>query len=64
MERDPMSPILVRVIDPSTGDTLEEKTLDNDFILLCHGRVYLDGQQYYPTTGTSVLTVKKRRVVA
>lgn len=57
-------PVLVCVLEPDTNEVLEEKTLENDFLLLCHGRRYLSGEQHYPGTGTTILTIKTRRATS
>lgn len=49
--------VKVTVSDPATGEVLEEKVLDNDYVLICAGRTYLDGTQA-SFNGTHVLTVK------
>lgn len=55
----PEAPIKVTVTDPESGEVLDERTLADDYLILCHGRSYLAREQHYPTTGTSVLTVKR-----
>lgn len=54
-------PIKVTVTDPDTGEVLGERTLENDYVIICAGSRYLDGVQQYPAKGTTVLTVKTRR---
>lgn len=53
-------PVRVEVIDPVSGDVLSEYDLKNDFVLICHGSSYLYGEQHYTTTGTTILTIKRR----
>lgn len=50
-------PIKVTVSDPASGEVLEERIVDNDFMLICAGNRYLNGVQAYGN-GTQVLTVK------
>lgn len=51
-------PIKVTVSDPETGAVLEERILDNDFIVLCAGDRYLYNVQAH-ANGTQVVTVKR-----
>jgi len=53
-------PIKVTVSDPETGAVLEERLLDNDFIVLCAGNRYLHSVQAHGN-GTQVVTVKVDR---
>jgi hypothetical protein len=50
-------PIKVTVSDPETGEVLESKIVENDFIILCAGNAYLDNAQIH-SNGTTMLTVK------
>lgn len=52
-------PIKVTVSDPATGEVLESRILDNDFMVLCAGNRYIDSVQAHGN-GTQVLTVKRR----
>lgn len=54
----PPGPIKVTVSDPDTGEVLGERVIEDDYVLICNGRSYLDGMQTY-ANGTHVLTVKK-----
>lgn len=38
-------PVKVTVSDPETGEVLEERTVDNDYFLLCAGRRYVKNIQ-------------------
>lgn len=49
--------IRVTVSDPKTGEVLGERTIQNDYILICAGNRYLDGQVHH-ANGTVVLTLK------
>lgn len=49
--------IKITVSDPATGEVLDEKVLDNEYLLICAGKTYLDGTQA-SFNGTHVLTVK------
>lgn len=49
--------IKVTVSDPATGEVLSEREIDDDYVLICAGRTYLDGTQA-SFNGTHVLTVK------
>lgn len=49
--------IEVTVTDPATGEVLGRKIIENDYLLICAGRVRLKGTTAYPTTGTHVLTI-------
>jgi hypothetical protein len=51
-------PIKVTVSDPGTGEVLEERVLDDDYLVLCAGNRYLDSVQAH-ANGTHVLTVKR-----
>jgi hypothetical protein len=48
--------IQVTVLDLETGDA-EDKTLDNDWLLITAGNRYMAGVQTYKN-GTAVITVK------
>lgn len=50
--------IRVTVEDLATGDT-ETKVIRDDWVLICDGRVYLDGLQEWPKSGTVQLTIKR-----
>jgi hypothetical protein len=50
--------IEVTVHDTETGET-ETKTLDDDWLLITAGKVYLAHTQAYLSTGTTVLTIKE-----
>lgn len=54
-------PIKVTVTDPTTGEVLAERVIENDYVVLCAGNRYVDGVQQYPKAGTTVLTVKTER---
>lgn len=43
-------PIKVTISDPATGDVLEEKIIDNDYVLICAGNRYLKSIQRMGTT--------------
>lgn len=49
--------IQITVLDLETGD-IETKTIENDWVLICHGNKYLSHTSQYPTKGTVVLTIK------
>lgn len=38
-------PIKVTVSDPETGEVLEEKIVDNDYVIICAGRRYVKSMQ-------------------
>lgn len=50
--------ITVTVRDNDTGET-EEQTIEDDYIVVTHGKVNLANAQVYPSTGTVVLTLKR-----
>lgn len=50
-------PIKVTVTDPDTGEVLGEQIVDNDYVVICAGRRYLDSTQAH-ANGTHVLTIK------
>lgn len=50
--------VKVTVSDPETGEELESRIVDNDFMVICAGDRYLGGVQAYGN-GTQVLTVKR-----
>lgn len=50
--------VKVTVSDPTTGEVLSERVVDDDYVLVCAGRVHLASTQRYPTKGTTVLTIK------
>ncbi|MFJ4173381.1 hypothetical protein [Microbacterium sp. NPDC089696] len=56
-------PVNVTVSDPETGEELESRIVDNDFMVICAGDRYIDGVQAYGN-GTQVLTVKRRPATA
>lgn len=49
--------VLVTVEDRKAG-TIETVKVQDDYLLITQGNRYLDGIQSYPTTGTTVLTIK------
>ncbi|GLJ78649.1 hypothetical protein [Microbacterium imperiale] len=51
--------IKVTVSDPESGEELESRVIDNDFMVLCAGDRYIDGVQAY-ANGTQIVTVKRR----
>lgn len=51
------APIKVTVTDPATGEVLGEQILDNDYLVICHGKTYNDSVQRYGN-GTHVVTIK------
>ena len=51
--------IKVTITDPATGEVLDERTITDDYALICAGNRYLDHFQAY-MNGTTVLTVKRR----
>ena len=51
----------ITVEDLETGET-ETRTIENDWVLICHGNKYLANTSVYPTKGTAVLTVKTDQV--
>ena len=53
-------PIKVTISDPTTGEVLAERVVDNDFVLVCAGNRYLANTTTY-ANGTAVLTVKVDR---
>jgi hypothetical protein len=53
-------PVKVTVTDPATGEVLEEKIVDDDYLILCAGRTYLHHVQKYQN-GTHVITIKECR---
>ena len=53
--------IRVTVEDLSGEQESETSEIEDDYILVTAGRVYLDGIQEYPGTGTVVLTLKRAK---
>ena len=49
--------IRVTVSDPETGEVLETRDIEDDFIVLAEGKSYVAGVQAYGN-GTQVVTVK------
>lgn len=49
--------IKVTVSDPVSGEVLEEKVIENDYLIITAGNRVLDGVQTYGT-GTHVATIK------
>ncbi len=56
-------PIYVTVTDPTTGEVLGERSIENDYIIVCAGDVCVDNVQI-SADGTHVLTVKGMPVSA
>lgn len=54
-----MAGIEVTVRDLETGDE-ESRTIENDYVLVVAGDHYLNHTQKHPTTGTVVLTIKRK----
>lgn len=52
------APIKVTVTDPETGEVLGERTIENDYMVICAGRKFLAHTASYPGKGTTVLTIK------
>lgn len=42
--------IKVTVTDPETGEVLQEKTIQNDYIVICAGNRYIKSHQLMGTT--------------
>lgn len=53
--------IKVTVADLSGEQETGVVELEDDYIVVCAGRMYVDGIQEYPGTGTVVLTLKRDR---
>lgn len=51
--------IKVSIEDLLTGK-VETKTITDDWLLITHGRVYVDGEQRY-SNGTAVVTIKRAK---
>ena len=43
--------------DLATGET-ESRVIQDDYVVVCDGRRYLDGMQVYRKSGTVVITLK------
>ena len=56
-----MTGIKVTISATATGEVLEERVIENDYLIVCAGNRYVDGVQQYPDKGTTVLTVKTDR---
>lgn len=54
----PPGPVKVTVTDPVSGEVLGERTIEDDYILICNGRSYLAHTTAH-ANGTHVLTVKQ-----
>lgn len=54
-----MSGTRVTAEDIETGES-ESRIITDDFIIICDGSSYVDGIAAYPSTGTQVITIKKR----
>jgi hypothetical protein len=50
-------PIKVTISDPDTGEVFEERTISDDYILICAGRWYVHHVQSYSNGAT--VTVKR-----
>lgn len=51
-------PVKVTVTDPETGEVLEERILDDDYVLVCAGAPYLAHTSAH-ANGTHILTIKR-----
>lgn len=51
-------PVKVTITDPVSGELLEEKLLENDYVLVCAGTRYLAHTNVH-ANGTHVLTIKR-----
>lgn len=45
-----LAPIKVTISDPETGEVFEEKVVENDYLIICHGRRFVKGTQVYGST--------------
>lgn len=52
-------PIKVQVRDPDTDELLGERTIDNDYMVICAGECYVSNTQVHGN-GSHVVTIKGR----
>lgn len=53
-------PIKITVSDPQSGEVLEEKLLENDFLLICAGDRYLKSSQRMGKTVMLAVAIRKQ----
>ena len=46
--------------DIDTGET-ETRVIEDDYVLICDGKTYVDGLSAYPKAGIVVVTIKTRK---
>ena len=56
-----MSGIRITVTDINTGDS-ETVEIENDYVVICQGDRHVAHTRFVPTTGTHIITIKKRTV--
>lgn len=54
-------PIKVTLSDPETGDTLEEKVIANDYVIICAGRRYVKSVQIMGKTHMIAVALSKEQ---
>jgi len=57
MSREPTAPIRVVVFDAETGEQLDERFIENDYVLVAAGTCFVEHANI-PQNGTHVVTVK------
>ena len=55
--------IRVTVTDLDTGES-DSAVIKDDYVVICDGDRYVSGIRVHPTTGTAVITVKRREASA
>lgn len=58
-DRDMTKPVKVTVSNPETGVVLEEKLLENDYVVITAGNRYVDGIQIMG--GTHIVYIKREK---
>ena len=53
----------VTATDVDSGET-ESLVIEDNHVVITDGTAYLSGVQFYPGTGTSVLTIKHRKAAS
>lgn len=51
--------IKVTVSEPESGEVLEERVIDNDYLVIVAGDRYIEGVQAHTATGTHIVTIKR-----
>lgn len=54
-----IGPVKVTVTRPDTGEVLEEKTISNDYMLICNGNRYVKSWQIWGRTHQVNIAVKE-----